>query len=174
MRVPSQRSHEQLLYNSTAGREERSGLRCTSSHSARVHRSAPRMRPRIRATRASSPTSEMPRIGGRYFNKRKVWVTWQHVPWVRTCHVSEPATSFFFQETLLSDRRRLSDSRGALQSSNVRIGLPVILLNGGVTALLRPPARQPVLLARSEYTCAFMPAVQCSLFAPAQSLAGSL
>ena len=77
MRVPSQRSHERLQYNR---REERSGLQCTSCRPARFHRSAPRMRPRIRATRASSPTSEMPRIGGRYFNREKSG----DVPWVRT------------------------------------------------------------------------------------------
>ena len=76
MRVPSQRSHAQVLYNSTAGREERSGLRCTSSHPARIHRSAPRMRSRIGPTRASSPTSEMPKKSVAGILTEKSLVTW--------------------------------------------------------------------------------------------------
>jgi hypothetical protein len=65
----------------------------------------------------------------------------EHVPWVRTCHVSEPATSFFSRN--FSDRPPASDSRGALQSLNVRNRRTRILLTRGVIALLRPPARQP-------------------------------
>ena len=68
---------------------------------------------------------------------------------VRTCHVSEPATSFFFKK-LFSDRPPASDSRGALQSLNVRNRRTRILLTRGVITLLRPPARQPLLLARSN------------------------
>ena len=167
MRVPSQRSHERLQYNR---REERTGLRCTSSRPARFHRSAPRMRPRIRATRASSPTSEMPRIGGRYFNREKSGdVAPRHpgfVP-VRTGHVSEPATSFFSRNS--SDRPPASGSRGALQSLNVRNRRTRILLTRGVIALLRPPARQSLLARFRIHLRSFMPAVQCPHFAPVQS-----
>ena len=118
LRVPSQRSHERLQYNR---REERSGLRCTSSRPARFHRSAPRMRPRIRATRASSPTSEMPRIGGRYFNREK---SGDVAPRTLGSYRFVPATypsrlrRFFSRNS--SDRPPASDSRGALQSLNAR------------------------------------------------------
>ena len=69
MRVSSQPSHERLQYNSTAGREERSGLRCTSSHPARVHRSGPRMRPRIGQRAPRAPHRKCRRISLRYFNR---------------------------------------------------------------------------------------------------------
>ena len=74
-----------------------------------------------------------------------------------------------FFKKLFSDRPPASDSRGALQSLNVRNRRTRILLTRGVIALLRPPARQPLLLARSEYTCAHS-CLRCnSLFAPAQA-----
>ena len=97
----------------------------------------------------------------------KSLVTWHPRTLVRTGHVSEPATSLFSRN--FSDRPPASDSRGALQSLNVRNRRTRILLTRGVIALLRPPARQPLLLARSEYTCAHS-CLRCnSLFAPAQA-----
>ena len=85
-----------------------------------------------------------------------------NLPRIRTGYV------VFFKK-LFSDRPPASDSRGALQSLNVRNRRTRILLTRGVIALLRPPARQPLLLARSEYTCAHS-CLRCnSLFAPAQA-----
>ena len=126
MRVPSQRSHAQVLYNSTAGREERSGLRCTSSHPARVHRSAPRMRSRIGPTRASSPTSEMPRIGGRYFNREKsgdVAPTYPGFVPVRTVvfQLLAPAVSELFSRNTESASGRVS---GAELPGRFQVSLP--------------------------------------------------
>ena len=110
---------------------------------------------------------KMPRIGGRYFNREKSG----DVPWVRTGSYRPRirAGHVVFFEKLFSDRPPASDSRGALQSLNVRNRRTRILLTRGVIALLRPPARQPLLLARSEYTCAHS-CLRCnSLFAPAQA-----
>ena len=119
-----------------------------------------------RAPRA--PHRKCRRIGGRYFNREKsgdVAPTYPGFVPVRTGHVSEPATSFFSRNS--SDRPPASDSRGALQSLNVWNRRTRILLTRGVIALLRPPARQPLLLARSEYTCAHSCLRCTSLFAPA-------
>ena len=123
-----------------------------------------------RAPRA--PHRKCRRIGGRYFNREKSGdvapaYPGSYRPRIRTGYVA------FFSRNF-SDRPPASDSRGALQSLNVRNRRTRILLTRGVIALLRPPARQPLLLARSEYTCAHS-CLRCnSLFAPAQSLAGSL
>ena len=70
----------------------------------------------------------------------KSLVTWHPRTLVRTGHVSEPATSLFSRN--FSDRPPASDSRGALQSLNVRNRRTRILLTRGGIALLRPPARQ--------------------------------
>ena len=92
--------------------------------------------------------------------------------WVRTCHVSEPATSFFSRNS--SDRPPASDSRGALQSLNVRNRRTRILLTRGVITLLRPPARQPLLLARSSNTLALIHACDAIHSLRPRKLAGSL
>ena len=121
-----------------------------------------------RAPRA--PHRKCRRIGGRYFNREKSGDVAPAYPGfvpVRTGHVSEPATSFFSRNS--SDRPPASGSRGALQSLNVRNRRTRILLTRGVIALLRPPARQSLLARFRIHLRSFMPAVQCSHFAPVQS-----
>ena len=104
-------------------------------------------------------------------------VTWHTYPGfvpVRTGHVSEPATSFVF-EKLFSDRPPASDCAWRAAEFECEESAYPQYLTRGAIALLRPPARQPVLSRSFRiHLRSFMPAVQCSLFAPAQSLAGSL
>ena len=90
-----------------------------------------------RAPRA--PHRKCRRIGGRYFNREKSGdvapaYPGSYRPRIRT------GTSLFSRN--FSDRPPASDSRGALQSLNVRNRRTRILLTRGGIALLRPPARQ--------------------------------
>ena len=122
-----------------------------------------------RAPRA--PHRKCRRIGGRYFNRESL-VTWHPRTLVRTGHVSEPATSLFSRN--FSDRPPASDSRGALctefeceESAYPNTPDPRRYCLASATS-------STTILARSEYTCAHS-CLRCnSLFAPAQSLAGSL
>ena len=89
-----------------------------------------------------------------------------NLPRIRTGYV------VFFKK-LFSDRPPASDSRGALQSLNVRNRRTRILLTRGVITLLRPPARQPLLLARSN-TLALIHACDAIHSLRPRKLAGSL
>jgi hypothetical protein len=105
-------------------------------------------------------------IGGRYFNREK---SGDVAPTYPGFELATYLNRLLFKK-LFSDRPPASDSRGALQSLNVRNRRTRILLTRGVITLLRPPARQPLLLARSNTLTSAHSCLRCnSLFAPAQA-----
>ncbi len=111
-----------------------------------------------RAPRA--PHRKCRRIGGRYFNRERSEPT---SPWVRTGSYRPRIRTGYvvFFEKLFSDRPPASDPRGALSQTDMRKGVPRNTPDRAVFALLRPPARQALVIHLLA-----TPAVQCSLFAP--------
>ena len=112
-----------------------------------------------RAPRA--PHRKCRRISGRYFNREK---SGPRIPGTKQRRI-QPTTSFFSRNSSRIARRlRIGVARW--RKRYLDDSRP-----GAYIALLRPPAH----MCSVQYTCSpFTPAVQCSLFAPVRSLAGSL
>ena len=121
-----------------------------------------------RAPRA--PHRKCRRIGGRYFNREKSGdvapaYPGSYRPRIRTGYVA------FFSRNF-SDRPPASDSRSAAEFECEESAYPNTPDPGRYC--LASATSSTTILARSEYTCAHS-CLRCnSLFAPAQSLAGSL